>query len=149
MQAYFGWAKPCSCSLRCCSRHLSFYDSGRLGRVEIVTLAVGAREKGERGRGEKKYLSSLPAPLPAPFDSPHFLLSSGSFNMTLSWANCALKENACTAGYHSLEQKENRHGIQTLSKGFSFSLLLLHIKKYTKISRLKKNSKFEIVLKLS
>ena len=26
MQAYFGWAKPCSCSY-CCSRHLSFYDS--------------------------------------------------------------------------------------------------------------------------
>ena len=31
-------------------------------------------------------------------DSPHFLLSSGSFNMALSRANCALKENACTAG---------------------------------------------------
>ena len=38
----------------------------------------------------------------------------------------------------SLEQNENRHGIQTLSKGFTFSLLLLHIKKYTKISGLKK-----------
>ena len=44
MQAYFGWAKPCSCSY-CCSRHLWFYDSGRLGRVEIVTLTVGARAK--------------------------------------------------------------------------------------------------------
>ena len=43
MQAYFGWAKPCSCSWYCCSRHLWFYDSGRLGRVEIVTLTVGAR----------------------------------------------------------------------------------------------------------
>ena len=40
-----------------------------------------------------------PRPLPAPFDSPHLLLSSGSFNMALSRANCALKENACTAGY--------------------------------------------------
>ena len=39
-----------------------------------------------------------PRPLPSPFDSPHFLLSSGSFNMALSPANCALKENACTAG---------------------------------------------------
>jgi len=38
-------------------------------------------------------------PLPAPFDSPHLLLSSGSFNMALLRANCALKENACTAGY--------------------------------------------------
>ena len=31
VQAYFGWAKPCSCS-HCCSRHLWFYDSGRLVR---------------------------------------------------------------------------------------------------------------------
>ena len=28
----FGWAKPFSCSY-CCSRHIWFYDSGRLGRV--------------------------------------------------------------------------------------------------------------------
>ena len=40
-----------------------------------------------------------PRPLPAPLDSPHFLLSSGSFDMVLSRANCALKENTCTAGY--------------------------------------------------
>ena len=43
-----------------------------------------------------------PRPLPAPFDSPHLLLSSGSFNMARSRANCALKENACTAGYHAM-----------------------------------------------
>ena len=42
--------------------------------------------------------SSLSRPLPAPFDSPHLLLSSGSFNMALSRANCAIMENACTAG---------------------------------------------------
>ena len=48
------------------------------------------------------------------------------------------RDNAREKGHHSLEQNENRHGIQTLSKGFSFSLLLLHIKKCTKISRLKK-----------
>ena len=65
-----GWAKPCSCSYWC-SRHLRFYDSGRLGRVEIVTLGVSARAK----EG---------SPVPAPFGSPHFLLSSGSFNMALS-----------------------------------------------------------------
>ena len=47
----------------------------------------------------QNYLSFLSSrPLPAPFDSPHFLLSSGSFNMALSRANCELKENACTAG---------------------------------------------------
>ena len=40
-----------------------------------------------------------PRPLPAPFDSPHLLLSLGSFNVALSRANCALKENACTAGW--------------------------------------------------
>ena len=40
-----------------------------------------------------------PRLLPAPFDSSHFLLYSGSFNMALSRANCAPQENACTAGY--------------------------------------------------
>ena len=55
-----------------------------------------AKEGKRGGGGEKKY---SPRPLPAPFDSPYLLLSSGSFNMALSRANCALKENACTAGY--------------------------------------------------
>ena len=36
----------------------------------------------------------------------HLLLSSGSFNMALSRANCALKENACTAGYSSINMHE-------------------------------------------
>ena len=48
MQAYFGWAKPCSC-WHCCSRHLWFYDSGRSRRVEIVTLRVGAKAKEGKG----------------------------------------------------------------------------------------------------
>ena len=55
MQAYFGRAKAaCLCSY-CCNRHLC-YDGGRLGRVNIVTLRVGARAKeGKRGgEGEKK-----------------------------------------------------------------------------------------------
>ena len=56
VQAYFGWAKPCSCSY-CCSRHLWFYDSGSV-------------------RGRKKKMG----------DSPHFLFSSKSFNMALSRA---------------------------------------------------------------
>ena len=65
---------------------------------------VSARAKegkgvGGGGAGEEKNtafsLLSL-RPLPAPFDSPHLLLS---FNMALLRANCALKENACTAGY--------------------------------------------------
>ena len=43
-----------------------------------------------------------PHPLPAPFDSSHFLLSSGSFNMALSRANCALKENVCAAAYNKI-----------------------------------------------
>ena len=46
-----------------------------------------------------------PRPLPAPFDSPYLLLSSGSFNMSLSRANWALKENACTAGYERQGKK--------------------------------------------
>ena len=42
---YFGRAKaPCLCWY-CCNRHLWFYDGGRLGRVKLVTLRVGAREK--------------------------------------------------------------------------------------------------------
>ena len=86
MQAYFGWAKPSSC-LHCCSPHL--FVSGRLGRVEIVTLRAGARAKGGKGgRGakERKNVRRFLFSLPAPFDSPHFLLSSGSFNMALSRA---------------------------------------------------------------
>ena len=43
--------------------------------------------------------SSLYPPPPAPFDPSHFLLSSGSFKMALSRANCEHKESACTAGY--------------------------------------------------
>ena len=42
--------------LYCCNCHLC-YDGGRLGRVKIVTLRVGARAKeekrGRRGGGEK------------------------------------------------------------------------------------------------
>ena len=50
MQEYFGRAKA-ACSY-CCNCHLC-YDGGRLGRVKIVTLRVGARAKeGKRG-GEK------------------------------------------------------------------------------------------------
>ena len=67
-----------------------------MGRVEIVTLRVGARAKegmggggGGEKRGEEKRekkkektrrgVSLLsPLPLPAPFDSRHFLLSSVS-----------------------------------------------------------------------
>ena len=50
MQAYFGWAKAaCLCSY-CCNRHL-YYDGGRLGRVNIVTLRVGARAKEGKGEG--------------------------------------------------------------------------------------------------
>ena len=55
VQAYFGWAKRCLC----CSRHLWFYNSGRLGRVEIVTLKVGARALPPR--------SLWPAPFPPLF----------------------------------------------------------------------------------
>ena len=68
MQAYFGRAKAAWLCSYCCNRHLC-YDGGRLGRVKIVALGVGARAKeGKKGGGgEKKY--------PAPFDSPHFLPS--------------------------------------------------------------------------
>ena len=76
MQAYFGRAKAaCLCSY-CCNRHLC-YDGGRLGRVKIVTLRVGARAKeGKRG---------------GPFSS---------FNIRFREQNIrAPEENACTAGY--------------------------------------------------
>ena len=58
------------------------FDRGRLGRVEIVTLGVGARAKEGKGEGggEKKntpFSLLSPRPLPAPFDSPYFLISSG------------------------------------------------------------------------
>ena len=58
-QAYFGGVKAaCLCSY-CCNRHLC-YDGGRLGRVKIVTLRVGARAKeGKRGRGGEKKIRLL------------------------------------------------------------------------------------------
>ena len=66
VQAYFGQAKAaCLCSY-CCNRHLC-YDVGRLGRVKVVTLRVGAREKegkigGEKGSKKFSLLSSRPPP---------------------------------------------------------------------------------------
>jgi len=46
------------------------------------------------------------------FMTVDLLLSSGSFNMALSRANCALKENACTACYkgfdHCLDSKRSK-----------------------------------------
>ena len=56
--------------------------------------------KKETGEGEERKK-------PALFDSPHLLLSSGSLDMALSRANCALKENACTAGYSISDQYSN------------------------------------------
>ena len=73
---YFGQEEAaCLCSV-CWNCHLWCYDIGRLGRVKVVTLRIGARAKEGKGegRGEKKYfLFSLPTPSPAPFDSSHFL----------------------------------------------------------------------------
>ena len=67
-ETYFGRAKAaCLCSY-CCNRHLC-YDGGRLGRVKIVTLRVGARAKeGKRGGGGEK----IPLLLPLPIFSPLF-----------------------------------------------------------------------------
>ena len=45
--------------LYCCSCHLRFYDRGRLGRVEIATLRVGAKEKEGMGEGGKKYTCTI------------------------------------------------------------------------------------------
>ena len=89
MQAYFGWEKPCSCSY-CCSRHLWFYDRGRLGRVEVVTLRIGARAKeGKGGGGEEKKYAVFPSLSPPPSRSlwhVPFPPLFGSFNMALSRA---------------------------------------------------------------
>ena len=61
---------------------------------------VGVKVKeGKGGGGGEKKIRRFLFSLPAPFDLPHLFLSSGSINMALSWANCTLKENACTAGY--------------------------------------------------
>ena len=51
------------------------FMSGRFGKVEIVTLTVGARAKEGKGGGgrEKKdtaFFILSPRPLPVPFDSP-------------------------------------------------------------------------------
>ena len=55
------------------SRHLWFYDRGRLGRVEIITLSVGVRaKKGEGEGGGEDVFSSFslpPLPLTRPISS--------------------------------------------------------------------------------
>ena len=74
MQAYFGWVKAACLCLYFCNRHLC-YDGGRLGRVKIVTLRVGARAKeGKRGGGGEKKIPLLPTPLllTRPIFSPLF-----------------------------------------------------------------------------
>ena len=94
----------CSAGLFWCGRKFVLlqppsYDGGRLGRVKIVTLRVGARAKGGKrgGGGEKKI--SLPAPSPAPFDSPHFLHSFRASTSRCREQNIrAPEENAFTAG---------------------------------------------------
>jgi len=102
MQAYHGRAKACSCSY-CCNCHLC-HDGGRLGRVKIVTLRVGASAKEGKGKGggEKKYAFSLLSsrPLPRSFWFAPFSPLFSSFNMRFREQNIgAPEENACTAGY--------------------------------------------------
>ena len=75
LEAYFGRAKAaCLCSY-CYKRHLWFYDGGRLGKLKIVTLRIGANLK-------------------------HFHLSSGvstwRFREQKHWR---ARRNTCTAGY--------------------------------------------------
>ena len=77
VQAYFGRAKAACLRSYCCNRHLWCYDGGRLGRVKIVTLRVGAGAKEGQGEGggEKliwHFLFSLPAPTPLLLTRPIF-----------------------------------------------------------------------------
>ena len=77
VQAYYGLAKiACLCSY-CCYRHLWFYDSGRLWRVEIVTLRVGATVKEGKGQGEGRKKCGIfsrisPPPPPLTLTRPIF-----------------------------------------------------------------------------
>ena len=75
LEAYFGRAKAaCLCSY-CYKRHLWFYDGGRLGKLKIVTLRIGANLK-------------------------HFHLSSGGSKLRFrEQKHWRARRNACTAGY--------------------------------------------------
>ena len=78
----------CGASLQC-RRILGGQNLVRVRIVVAPILRAGARAKGGKGgRGakERKNVRRFLFSLPAPFDSPHFLLSSGSFNMALSRA---------------------------------------------------------------
>ena len=95
-----------------------------MGRVEIVTLTVGARAKEGKGGGGGE-------------EKIHLLLSSGSFNTALSRANCALKENARTAGYPKvnpfifsqiLSNNSSRKCIKITVENLFVDLGILHIK---------------------
>ena len=51
----------------------------------FVSLKVGARATEGKGEGRRRFSVLSSRPLPAPFDSPHFL-SLGSFKMAASRA---------------------------------------------------------------
>ena len=78
VQVYFGRVKAFLC-LFCCSPYFLLYDKGRLVRVGIAALRVGARlkERKEGGGGEEEGRKIRLAPFP-----PLFL----SFKMVLSQA---------------------------------------------------------------
>ena len=69
----------------CCSRHLWFYDSGRLGRVEIVTLTVGAKVKEGKGGGEGRKNTAFSLPSPRPLPLPLTCLISPSLCEVSTW----------------------------------------------------------------
>ena len=60
----------------------------------MVALRVGARAK----EG---------SPVPAPFDSPHFLLSSGGFNMALSLTKTFVRRKKTPALQATSRQAQN------------------------------------------
>ena len=88
MQAYFGRAKAaCLCSY-CCNRRLC-YDGGRLGRVKIVTLRVGAGAK--EGEGEGIFLPSFRVSTCA-FASKTFARPKKTPALQATWFAIALAE---------------------------------------------------------
>ena len=94
------------------SRHLWFYDRGRLGRVEIVTLSIGVRvKKGDGGGGGRLFFSLFLFFLPAPSTLPLTHPISSSLQKVSKWRFQEQKKLARPKETPSLQAKnrvENR-----------------------------------------
>ena len=89
------------------AHHLWFHHSGRLARVEIITLGVGIGQKKEMGEGEgRKNISLFPTP-PVPLMSHLTALTILEFSIVVTQTK-------------TIAHQEKMHGMQARLKALRF-----------------------------